>query len=187
MEPASSCRRKALRIIPIEEEIQQTHFEELSDKAIINVVYTANLFQARLGQLLKPFGLTLQQFNILRILRGQHGNPIALYEVKHRMIDRNPDVSRIVDRMVRKGLIERAICPSDKRQADLRLLPKGETVLAATDPVIESYSERQRAISAADLIKLSSLLDRLRCGEQMDEAPTARARRAKSPKANESN
>jgi DNA-binding MarR family transcriptional regulator len=185
MEPASSRRRKPLRTIAIEEEIQQTHFADLVDKAIINVVYTANLFQARLAQLLKPFGLTLQQFNILRILRGQHGNPIALYEVKNRMIDRNPDVSRIVDRMVRKGLIERAICPSDKRQADLRLLPKGEAILAATDPVIEQSGHQQRSIPAADLTKLSSLLDRLRCGEQIEDAPTTRPRKAKQSEANE--
>jgi DNA-binding MarR family transcriptional regulator len=183
MEPSAPRRRKAPRIISIEEEIQQGHFADLADKAIINVVFTANLFQARMTQLLKPFGLTLQQFNILRILRGQHGNPIALFEVKRRMIDRNPDVSRIVDRMVRKGLIERAVCPSDKRQADLRLLPKGETTLAATDPVIEQSGQLQRDMPAADLAKLSSLLDRLRCGEQIEDAPVARSRKAKEPEA----
>lgn len=170
-----SKRSTGRRIIPIEEEIQQSRFDDLAEKAMVNVIYSANLFLAQTEIRLKPFGITLPQYNILRILRGQHGKPIALNEVKRRMLDRNPDVSRIVDRLVKKGLVAKTTCSADKRQADLTLAPAGLDILASTDVIVRETSAAQRELKAADLERLNHLLDRLRCGQQIPAARVSEA------------
>lgn len=179
MDPRPEPRRS--RIVSIEDEIKQPRFAELAEKALVNLIYTTNFFEARAEQLLKSYELTPQQYNILRILRGQQGQAISLLEVKSRMLDRNPDVSRIVDRMVRKGLVDRQICPTDRRQADLTITAHGLELLSRIDPHISSGYDTLRELKDSDLERLSQLLDRARGGQSLGGGRRHPARRASAP------
>jgi DNA-binding MarR family transcriptional regulator len=147
----------------IEEEIRQTHFRTSGEKAFINLVFTANYLNSKLSVFLRQYdGLTPQQYNILRILRGQKGNPISILEVKNRMLDRQPDASRIIDRMVRKGLISRTASRTDRRQVDLAITKAGLKLL---DSVGDKHLALFRALfnmSEAELEKFSLMLDSIR-------------------------
>src|SRR6187399_2615616 len=98
----------------IEDEIKQPKFRDCYQKVAINVLFTASWLQARQQDFFKPFGITLQQFNILRILRGQHPNRISGVEIKGRMLDRNSDISRLLDRLLKKELITKVQSENDK-------------------------------------------------------------------------
>jgi DNA-binding MarR family transcriptional regulator len=115
--------------VKIEEAIQQATFETLGSKTGINILYTASWMHQLLARALKPCGISWQQFNILRILNGQKGNPAPLFLVSERMIDRMSNTSRLVDKLVAKGLVERRQCPRDRRQVELLLTQKGSEIL----------------------------------------------------------
>lgn len=145
----------------IEDEIQQSKFKSAHQKAIINLIYTTNLLQARHQDFLKPFDITIQQFNILRILRGQHPKSISGTEIKSRMLDRNSDVSRLLDRLASKQLISRKTSADDKRATDISITDEGLKLLATLDdqPVnIETFL----SLSEEEAIQLSNLLDKSR-------------------------
>lgn len=178
MESSTDKPNRRARLIPIEDELQQQRFASLPEKVYVNLIYTTNVFQARTEQLLKSYDLTPQQYNILRILRGQHGRPISLLEVKGRMLDRNPDVSRIVDRMVRKGHVDRQICPTDRRQADLTITAAGLNLLTLIDPHIQLGFETLESLKSTDLERLNALLDRARAGHSLSNARRTLARHA---------
>src|SRR5579859_746274 len=99
----------------IEEEIKQSKFKSPFQKVAINLQFTANWLISNNNNFFKGFGITMQQFNILRILRGQHEKSISAAEIKERMLDRNSDVSRLLDRLIDKKLVTKSQCPSDKR------------------------------------------------------------------------
>lgn len=162
------------RVVPIEDEIKQPRFADLAEKALVNLIYTTNFFAARSEQLLKSYELTPQQYNILRILRGQQGRAISLLEVKGRMLDRNPDVSRIVDRMVRKGVVDRQVCPTDRRQADLTITARGLDLLSRIDPYISRGYDTLKELKDGDLERLNQLLDRARGGHGLGVGKGAR-------------
>jgi DNA-binding MarR family transcriptional regulator len=145
----------------IEEEIQQKKFQNASQKAIINVIYTANWFYTNQNTFLKPFGITAQQFNILRILKGQYPKSISGKEIRSRMLDRNSDVSRLLDRLHLKGLITRNICPNDKRAADVSISQQGLDLLITIDKQSKSM-EQTLYLSEEDATRLSDLLDKAR-------------------------
>src|SRR5262245_14512065 len=105
----------------IEDEIKQKKFISAHQKAVINLVYTVNWMQDQHQKLFKSFNITSQQFNILRILKGQHPNSTSATEIKSRMLDRNSDVSRLLDRLVTKNVIVKKACPTDKRAFDVNL------------------------------------------------------------------
>ncbi len=145
----------------IEEEIKQTKFRSFQQKAIINLIYTTNWLATKQQEFLKPYGITMQQFNILRILRGQHPKSISGTEIKSRMLDKNSDVSRLLDRMETKLLITKVICPSDKRAVDVAITDEGMKVLQVIDKKTEELdafldlTEEEAAI-------FSDLLDKAR-------------------------
>lgn len=120
-----------MKTLTLEAAIEQERFSSEKEKALVNLVFTGNWVQHRLQLFFKKFdGLTHQQYNVLRILKGQNGKPLSLLEIKRRMLDPNSDTSRIIDRMVAKGLILRTVCPTDRRQIELRIQPMGEALLA---------------------------------------------------------
>ena len=145
----------------IEEEIIQSKFRNARHKAVVNLIFTSNWFNTRQQELLKPFGITGQQFNILRILKGQNSKSISATSIKARMLDKNSDVSRLLDRLTAKELIEKKICPSDKRAADVNITPKGLAVLATID---EHQKEADSILSLTEeeADQLSNLLDKCR-------------------------
>jgi len=146
----------------IEDEIKQAKFRSFHQKAALNLIFTANWMLGKQQEFFKPFGITTSQFNILRILRGQHPNKISGVEIKSRMLDRNSDIPRLLDRLVKKNLILKTICASDKRAADVSITEEGLELLKQIDTVIEELELKQVKLSEADAAQLSNLLDRCR-------------------------
>jgi DNA-binding MarR family transcriptional regulator len=145
----------------IEEEIQQEHFRSAHQKAVINLIFTANWLFSKQQELFKPFGITAQQFNILRILKGQHPKCISATEIKSRMLDRNSDVSRLLDRLITKKLVDKKICPSDKRASDVLITEEGLYLLSAIDQQ-QKEIDGVLSLSEAEADQLSLLLDKAR-------------------------
>lgn len=145
----------------IEESIKQDQFESHHHKAVLNVLYTASCFQLHINKFLKPFGLTHQQFNVLRILRGQKGQPISLKEVTSRMLDQSSNTSRIIERLRAKQLIERRECALDRRAVDLVITQEGQDLLQQIDQA-GLIGHLQLALSHEEAELLNSLLDRMR-------------------------
>jgi DNA-binding MarR family transcriptional regulator len=145
----------------LEEEIRQFKFKSPYQKALLNLIFTSNWLQNKQQDFFKSYGVTPQQFNILRILKGQHPKAISGTEIKSRMLDKNSDISRLLDRLVRKNLIERKSCPEDKRASDVFITTEGLTLL-------DRLSKFQKEIDSVlnlneeEAELLSSLLDKAR-------------------------
>lgn len=146
----------------IEEAIKQTKFRNDLQKAVLNLTYTAGWLHAKQEEFFKPFGITASQFNILRILRGQAGKSISGQEIKSRMLERNSDISRLLDRLDGKGLIKRSQCPSDRRASDVTITKDGLAVLADIDKAIDQAEKQILRLSNQEAKKLSELLDKAR-------------------------
>jgi len=146
----------------IEEEIKQTKFRNPHHKATLNLIYTASWLESKNKDFFKPFGITNQQFNILRILRGQHPNKISGAEIKERMLDRNSDVSRLLDRLITKKLAVKTQCPNDKRAADIAITEKGLHLLKQLDDKMDQTDSSAINLTAGEAVKLSNLLDKCR-------------------------
>ncbi len=148
--------------VKIEEEIKQTKFRNAHHKAILNLFYTSSWLENKNKDFFKSFGLTVQQFNILRILRGQNPNKISGAEIKSRMLDKNSDVSRLLDRLISKDLVFKSQCPNDKRAADVGITPRGLAILKALDSTLNETDSKVLKISTSEAIQLSYLLDKCR-------------------------
>lgn len=146
----------------LEEEIKQTKFKSEQQKAILNILFTANWIQNLQKEFFEPYGITGQQFNILRILRGQHPNRICAYELKSRMLDKNSDVSRLLDRLIGKKLVDKSPSKKDKRASEIRITTQGLALLNEIDSLINTLDSRILKLSATDAAKLSALLDKCR-------------------------
>jgi DNA-binding MarR family transcriptional regulator len=148
--------------VKIEDEIRQARFRNDHQKAIINLMYTAAWLGARQEEFFKPFGITPSQFNILRILRGQGGKSLTGAEIKERMLERNSDISRLLDRMVRKNLIIRSQCPNDKRATNISITKTGLSVLKEIDIAIDQNEKNFFKLNQGEARQLSKLLDKAR-------------------------
>lgn len=146
----------------LEEEIQQKHFKSPYQKLAINLLYTSNWLNYHYSVFFKDLDLTTQQFNVLRILRGQYPNPCSLKLIKERMLDRMSDASRIVDKLVLKGFIIRNQCPSDRRSVNLIISESGLELLKKLDVIDESTEDIFKNLSAAQVEQLNNLLDDMR-------------------------
>lgn len=145
----------------IEEEIQQKKFKSPRQKAVINLIYTANWIQSKNQNFFKSYGITGQQFNILRVLRGQYPQSISATEIKGRLLDRNSDVSRLLDRLLAKKLITRTTCPEDKRATDIFISDEGLGLLKEIDKH-QQEMEEVIALTDGEATQLSDLLDKCR-------------------------
>jgi DNA-binding MarR family transcriptional regulator len=146
----------------IEDEIKQQKFRNPHHKVTINLVFTSNWLLTKQQDFFKPYGITASQFNILRILRGQHPNKISGVEIKSRMLDRNSDIPRLLDRLIKKGLISKSVCPSDKRAADVIITEQGLQVLLQIDEKLDEAEAKQVNLSKDEAQTLSDLLDKFR-------------------------
>jgi DNA-binding MarR family transcriptional regulator len=146
----------------IEEEIKQAKFRNPQHKAALNLIYTASWLEGKHQDFFRLFGITNQQFNILRILRGQHPNKISGAEIKSRMLDKNSDVSRLLDRLTAKKLAVKTQCPNDKRAADIAITDKGLQLLKQLDDKMDQTDSKAINLTAGEAVKLSNLLDKCR-------------------------
>jgi DNA-binding MarR family transcriptional regulator len=129
---------------------------------MINVLFTYGWVIEKIKDFLVKEDITHQQFNILRILRGSHPKPLSTLQIRERMLDKMSDTSRIVDRLVIKGLVKKTICAKDKRLVDVTITEKGQKLLKKLDVEADHISEIMGNLSEDDAEMLSSLLDRLR-------------------------
>ena len=148
----------------IEKEINQKHFGNEFQKSTINLIYTYNWINEKMKGILDRFEITSQQFNILRILRGA-GEPLSTLQIRQRMLDKMSDTSRIVDRMVIKGLVKKVVRKSDKRLVDVTLAEKGEKLLENMDRFQDEMDSILKNLSEEEARTLNYLLDKIREGE----------------------
>ena len=146
----------------LEEEITQKHFRNEYHKAAVNMVYTFNWLNNQNTSILKPLGITPQQFNILRILRGQYPKPATIKLIKERMLDKMSDASRIVEKLRIKEFVERNICSSDRRNVDVCITEKGLDLLAKLDSYSDEMNDRLSNLNEEEIKNLNTLLDKLR-------------------------
>src|ERR1700733_11606316 len=146
----------------IDEEIQSSKFEDNYHKAVINITYTygwlSNTFRCRF----EKYNLTQQQFNILRILRGQYPKPATVNLLKERMIDKMSDASRIVDRLVKKGFVSRCTNNKDRRAVDIRISETGLDILSKMDVEFKAKDFLGKNLTEEEASQLSDLLDKMR-------------------------
>ncbi|ACF12620.1 transcriptional regulator, MarR family [Chloroherpeton thalassium ATCC 35110] len=146
----------------LEEEIQQKEFDSAYHKAAVNIMYTYHWLHEKFSQALKSEGITTQQYNILRILRGQYPNPSTIYLLRDRMLDKQSDTSRLVKRLAQKGLVKRDENEQDKRKIDVLISPLGLELLHKLDVKVNRVIEGFSYLNKKDAECLNSLLDKFR-------------------------
>lgn len=163
--PAVSVAGGSFFNMKLEQEIKQKTFKSPYQKLAINLLYTTNWLSHHYEGFFKNKDLTTQQFNVLRILRGQHPAPCTLKLVKERMLDRMSDASRITDKLVAKKLVLRNPCPNDRRSVNLLISEKGLALLKELDFIDEATADIFKNLPKDKIELLNDLLDRLRGGD----------------------
>ena len=151
----------------IEDEIKQPTFRDSFHKAQVNLLFTASWLQLRQAVAFKPYGLTLPQFNILRILRGQHPLPATVALLIDRMLDKTSNASRIVDRLEEKKLVTRTVCPANRRAVDIRITVAGLELLERIEHDGVLHVSGLTQLSEAEVRQLNDLLDKIRSGDEL--------------------
>lgn len=155
---------QTLQIMSLEQDIKQEKgFKSERHKAMVNIMFTDGWLRGMLNDILRPYDLTNQQYNVLRILRGSSPKPLSTSDIRSRMLDKMSDASRIVDRLFKKGLLDRTVCPADKRLVDVFITKEGLKILEKIDVEMESFNtDKLGEISEDEAKSLNSILDRLR-------------------------
>ena len=145
----------------IEKDIQQQHFRNEYQKASVNIIYSANWLNEKIKTMLDPDDITPQQYNILRILRGSQ-QPLSTLQIRSRMLDKMSDTSRIVERLLKKGLVEKKVCSADKRLVDVSISKKGLSLLDKLDKKNAEIDQLMQNLSETEAATLNKLLDKVR-------------------------
>lgn len=146
----------------IEEEIKQAKFKNEYEKLLINQLFTGKWVGDLVSQHLKPYGLTSQQYNVLRILRGQEKKALSVNEILDRMIDKMSNVSRLIDKLKAKKLVQRKTNSIDRRQVDIEITAEGLRLLEDVDKINSDIQEKLKSLSEKEAKQLNDLLDKLR-------------------------
>lgn len=145
----------------LEDEIKQSKFESESQKVKINIIFTGKWLENKTNALLKPHGLSMQQFNLLRILRGQHPEPVTVNLIIERMLDKMSNASRLVEKLRVKGFVERRQCEVDRRAVDVVITEKGLALLKEVDHLVLGDNTGS-SLSDDEMKQLNRLLDKFR-------------------------
>jgi DNA-binding MarR family transcriptional regulator len=146
----------------VEERIKTTTTLPPERRTIIHLMLVNNHIQDVLAQALKPYDVSIQQFNVLRILRGQKGEPANLSTLNDRMVSRMSNTTRLVDKLILKGLTERNTCSENRRKVEIRLTPEGINALSKMDRAVEqAEKELMSALDTKEIIVLNQLLDQI--------------------------
>jgi DNA-binding MarR family transcriptional regulator len=146
----------------IEEEIKQSSFKSEYEKAVINILFTGNWLNLRQSQVFKSFGITTQQYNVLRILRGRKGEAATVKLLNERMLDKSSNVSRLVDKLVQKKWAVRKFNTSDRRQVDIFITTEGMELLEQIKAETPTLEQLLKGLDSDQLTQLSATLDSLR-------------------------
>ena len=141
---------------------QKRAFATRGEEASVGLLLTADVVRRYGEKMLAPYGITQQQYNVLRILRGSRPDGLPTLEIAARMIEKAPGITRLLDRLERKGLVLRERCPGDRRQVICRITPKGLDLLVSLDSAIRKAVEPIKRLSQRDLKHLIRLLDSVR-------------------------
>ena len=146
----------------IGKEIKQTKFKNEYQKLLINILFTSGWLSAKHTCNLKPYGISTQQFNILRILRGQHPKPATVNLLIDRMLDKNSNASRLVEKLRIKKLVDRAVCSDDRRAVNVIITQKGLDLLEELDKQDINLLKEMKNLSKKEATTINFLLDKLR-------------------------
>lgn len=146
----------------LEEDIQQKEFKDQYNKVIVNLLYTQSYIVSSQHALFKPYGISPEQYNVLRILRGQNGKPTTVSSIQQRMLNKMSNASRLVDKLKTKGLVERNECPEDRRQVDILITDQGMQVLEELQSKVEAENRNFVNLSDEEVLQLNDLLDKMR-------------------------
>lgn len=140
---------------------QLRDFRNEHHKAMVNLIFTHHWLDEKLRQFIEKENITLQQYNILRILRGSN-TPLSTQQIRERMLDRMSDTSRLVDRMVLKELVQKHTCKGDQRKVDITITPKGKALLKRLDQLNETIDNIFSRLTTSEAKTLNRLLDKTR-------------------------
>tara|TARA_R110002049_G_scaffold282328_3_gene462155 strand:+ start:1029 stop:1478 length:450 start_codon:yes stop_codon:yes gene_type:complete len=146
----------------IEDEIKQVKFENEFHKLMINLLFSGKWISDLINNHHKQYGLTSQQYNVLRILRGQHPKSATVNLISTRMIDRMSNVSRLIDKLESKGYAERISCKNDRRQVDINITKQGLDLLKKIDGQQSEIDQKLNNLSEEEAATFNKLLDKLR-------------------------
>lgn len=146
----------------LEEAIHQKEFQSEAHKAMVNLLFTAGYLYNILNAIVSGHGITRQQYNVLRILRGQHPKSASINLIKDRMVERMPDCSRMVDRLLAKGLITKCSSAQDRRSVNISITEKGLDLLTAIEPAVQETENMFAAFGPGEIQTLNDLLDKMR-------------------------
>lgn len=147
----------------LEQAIKQFEFESKGQRLGVNLIYTSNWVQERQKMYFDQFNITQQQYNVLRILRGHYPEPFSTSDIRDRMLDKMSDASRIVARLVKKGLVVRKTSRKDKRLVDVVISEQGLTLLEEIDGSIEQHAQKPfEKLTSKEQETLDNLLDKIR-------------------------
>lgn len=146
----------------LEKDIQQDKFYNEFEKAAINILFTSSWLHNINSARFKKYDITPEQFNVLRILRGSHPKKMMLADITSRMIDKNSNATRLVEKLRQKGLVIREICEKNRRQVDISITEKGLAVLKKIDAEENEWLSTLKNISKTEAQDLNRILDKLR-------------------------
>jgi DNA-binding MarR family transcriptional regulator len=147
----------------IEKAIKQSKFESPLQKAVINIFYTANWLRDQQWELFKKYDILPQHYNVLRIIKGKHPESVSPGDIKDVMLDKGNDVTRLVDKLVKMGLVKRSLCEANRRKIDINLTDKGLGFLKElNEPMRKQYNSIKKQLSEKEAEQLSNLLDKIR-------------------------
>lgn len=135
----------------------------LSKKTVLNISYTSNVIRDSISNTLKPFDISIEQFNVLRILRGQKGKPTNLQDIQIRMVSKMSNTTRLVDKLILKTYVERFVCEQNRRKVEIFITPQGLDLLKEIDPIVDAIEKNiTSTLSKEELTSLNILLTKLR-------------------------
>ncbi|MGG7035661.1 MAG: MarR family winged helix-turn-helix transcriptional regulator [Flavobacterium sp.] len=147
----------------IEEIIKSNVEMSESKKIVLNILYTQNLINDKFNEILKPYSLSGEQYNVLRILRGQKCNAVNMNLIQERMIAKNSNTTRLIDKLLIKELVTRKVCPENRRKIEIAITEKGLNLLKELDPRVAAHEESFGLnLTNDELIQLNTLLEKYR-------------------------
>ncbi|MFY7741191.1 MAG: MarR family winged helix-turn-helix transcriptional regulator [Flavobacterium sp.] len=147
----------------IEEIIKSNSPINVEKRTVLNIMFTQNVIADSFNEILKSFDLSVEQFNVLRILRGQKGKPANMCVIQERMIAKTSNTTRLVDKLLLKGLVNREVCEENRRKMEVTITEKGLQLLADLDPKIEAHERLfSNNLSSDELENLNNLLEKYR-------------------------
>lgn len=146
----------------LEEAIKQKMFKTEDERLVINMVYTSGWLNAEQARYFKQFGISPEQYNVLRILRGQQPNPASVSLIQERMLDKMSNASRLIEKLKQKEFVDRNACTNDRRQVDVKITDKGMKLLAQIDSEADLMHAICKSLTQQEKETLNTLLDKFR-------------------------